>query len=55
MMDNITLDFPVPITLTPVEVQTIIQGLNEMPYKRAQPVIEHILLACREQAQKGAE
>lgn len=49
MTDNITLKEPVSILLTPQHVQVIIQALNEIPFKFAQPVIDHILVQCRDQ------
>lgn len=52
MGESVTLSKPVTITLTPAAIQTILQGLEELPYKQSHPVIEYIIARCVEQAGK---
>lgn len=46
MAKTIELSAPVTLTLSPVEVQIIVLGLRELPYKHAQPVVDHLFEAC---------
>ena len=47
MNSEITLTAPVTITFTPQQIQLVVQALHEMPYKFAQPLIEHIVSAIK--------
>jgi hypothetical protein len=51
-MNDITFDTPVTIKFMPAQVQIIIQALNEVPYRIAQPLIESIMTQVREQVEK---
>lgn len=43
MNDSIELKGPVTLTLQPQSLVTIVQALNEAPYKIAKPIIDEIL------------
>ena len=47
MTDQINLTGPITVTLSPAQVQMVLAGLNELPYKFAQPIVDHIVAACR--------
>lgn len=54
MKREISLNEPVVVVLTPQQVQIVMQGLNELPFKYSSPVIDHLLTAC-ENAQKQTD
>ena len=51
-MKDIELTGPVTITLSPQEVQLVVVGLKELPYKLAQPVLDHVFEACQAKPEK---
>ena len=51
-MTDLTLTEPVTLKFSPTEVQTIVQALNEIPYRLARPLIDSILQQCAEQVKK---
>jgi len=53
-MKDIELTGPVTITLSPQEVQLVVVGLKELPYKLAQPVLEHVFQACQPKVDEAA-
>ena len=47
MTENINLIGPITVSLNPAQVQAVLAGLHELPYKFAQPIVDHIVAACR--------
>lgn len=55
MKDTLMIEGDMALIFPPLQVQTIIQALNEIPYKLASPVIDNIYAQCKEQMDSKAK
>ena len=54
MVDKtITLSTPITLELTPQQVQVIVAGLQELPYKFSQPVLDVLYETCQAAQEKA--
>ena len=54
-MNEVYLSEPVLIRFMPAQVELVLRGLGELPFKMSQPLIESILNQCRDQSEKKDE